>query len=221
VEVEHRTIATLTEQIELLRGSLLKHAKATGGVHAARESARRLERQVKVLENRLEKALVRFNEALAANRELRGQIDALRQERSVFEGVLRKLEKEIVDKKRATAALIETANQSYEGRDRAAMEISRIQQEVNAERLAFEAHLAAMDAAIDADTDAARAAEVQGRGSLSMEEEEELKSDLKQGQRDLARDATHAREVQQKVEAYEAAFTRIKVRSRGAGAGHG
>ncbi len=39
--------------------------RATGGVNAARENHLLVNRQIKILENRLEKALVKFNEALA------------------------------------------------------------------------------------------------------------------------------------------------------------
>jgi coiled-coil domain-containing protein 63/114 len=60
-----------------------------------------------VLENRLEKSLVKFNEALAFNKQLRESIDNLRRERVVFDGIYRKLEKELEEKKREMAKIIE------------------------------------------------------------------------------------------------------------------
>ena len=52
-----------------------------------------LQKQIRVKENRLDKALVRFNSALATNTKLRTMIDHLRQERSVFEGMHKKLQR--------------------------------------------------------------------------------------------------------------------------------
>lgn len=45
------------------------------------------------------KALVKFNEALAHNKQLRETIDNLRRERVVFDGIYKKLERELHEKK--------------------------------------------------------------------------------------------------------------------------
>ena len=52
-----------------------------------------MQKQIRQLENRLEKALVKFNEAIAHNKELREEIDGLRRERVVFDSIYKKLEK--------------------------------------------------------------------------------------------------------------------------------
>jgi len=49
-----------------------------GGVNAARENNVQVQKQIRVLENRLEKAYVKYNEAVAHNKRLREQIDSLR-----------------------------------------------------------------------------------------------------------------------------------------------
>ena len=41
--------------------------------------------KVKILENRLDKANQKFNEAIAINKNLRQQIDSLRRERVIFD----------------------------------------------------------------------------------------------------------------------------------------
>lgn len=45
---------------------------AGGGVNAVKESDRAVSKQIRVLENRLDKALVKFNEALAFNKQVGG-----------------------------------------------------------------------------------------------------------------------------------------------------
>ena len=52
-----------------------------------------VQKQIRVMENRLDKSLVRFNSALATNGQLRTMIDHLSQERSVFEGIYKKLQR--------------------------------------------------------------------------------------------------------------------------------
>ena len=53
----------------------------------------RVQKQVRVIENRLDKAYVRFNSILTENTKLRDLIDHLRRERGVFEGLSKHLEK--------------------------------------------------------------------------------------------------------------------------------
>jgi chromosome segregation ATPase len=79
--------------------------------------------QVRILENRLDKALTKFNEALSHNKSLRQEIDDLRRERTVFDGIYHKLEKDLVDKKKQMATIIELSNMAYEQRDNSQMEV--------------------------------------------------------------------------------------------------
>ena len=56
-------------------------------------------------------ALIKFNESLASNKRLREQIESLRQERSVFDSVYKRMEQQLLDKKKQMAAIIEASNQ--------------------------------------------------------------------------------------------------------------
>lgn len=53
----------------------------------------RVQKQVRVIESRLDKSYVRFNSILAENTKLRDLINHLRRERGVFEGLSKRLEK--------------------------------------------------------------------------------------------------------------------------------
>ena len=57
-----------------------------------------MNKQIKVLEHRLHRALVKFNEAIAANKDLREEIDNLRRERVVFDGIYKKLQLELSER---------------------------------------------------------------------------------------------------------------------------
>jgi hypothetical protein len=102
-----------------VKDKILTLRRQMGGVNAAKESQQMVQKQIRILENRLDKALVKFNEALANNKTLRETIDNLRRERVVFDNIYRKLEKELHDKKKQMAAIIELSNQAYEARDQA------------------------------------------------------------------------------------------------------
>ena len=64
-----------------------------GGVNAAANNQRLVEKQVRLLESRLDQALVKFNKCVSKNKRLREEIDALREERVTYEKVYNKIEK--------------------------------------------------------------------------------------------------------------------------------
>ena len=84
IEKERSRVRSLEEEIRAGQDRMMDQRKKMGGVNAARESNAQVQKQIKVLENRLEKAYVKYNEAVAHNKRLREQIDSLRRERLVF-----------------------------------------------------------------------------------------------------------------------------------------
>jgi len=88
-------------QIELKRKlctvqvKVLESQVNSGGKDASKQQDMKTTKQIRILENRLDHALVRFNEALAVNKQLREEIDHLRRERVVFDNINR-LECEMV-----------------------------------------------------------------------------------------------------------------------------
>lgn len=93
IEYERLNIQTMTEQIEILKQKQLAQRKAMGGVNASKENHYMIQKQIKILENRLDKSLIKFNEAVSHNKTLRERIDDLRRERVVFENIYRKMER--------------------------------------------------------------------------------------------------------------------------------
>ena len=64
IEMEKRRIEELDKQIEAMEKNILSQRKKMGGVNAAKENHAQIQKQIKILENRLEK--VRSAPALAA-----------------------------------------------------------------------------------------------------------------------------------------------------------
>merc|ERR1719274_296931 len=138
-ELERRNDAT--ERLDQLRKTTsdvrLDLAKR-GGANAARENTEAISKQIRVLENRLDKSLQKFNEAIAYNKSLREQIDGLRRERVVFDSIYKKLEQELQQKKKEMANIIEQANAAYEARDQAQAQMAALKQQADKEHQEFE-----------------------------------------------------------------------------------
>ena len=93
VVVQKKEISTMEQHIATIREKIWNQRRKMGGTNAAAENQRNVEKQVRILENRLDQAVVKFNKSLANNTKLREVIDNLRSERIAFEGVYKKLEK--------------------------------------------------------------------------------------------------------------------------------
>ena len=100
IEKERANIEDLDRGIAKYQEKILDQKSRLGGVNAAQENNKLVQMQIRVLENRLDKNLMKFNETLGQNKALRMKIDEYRRERVVFDGIYKKLEKELHEKKR-------------------------------------------------------------------------------------------------------------------------
>ena len=149
VETERAKSASMEKEIASLHEDILRRRREMGGVNAAANSRRLVEKQVRLLENKLDQALVKFNKCVSRNKELREEIDGLRGERVTFEKVSRKVEKELRSKKRQMNAIIEQSNQAYEQRDKAQLETAAIKRLNRAEETAHHQKIADLGEELD------------------------------------------------------------------------
>ena len=138
IEAERRKIEELDLAIAKYQEKILDQKARVGGVNAAQENNKLIQQQVRVLENRLDKNLTRFNETLAQNKSLRSRIDEYRRERVVFDGIYKKLERELHEKKREMAAIIDDSKNAFQKRDKSQSELAALQANADKEREAFE-----------------------------------------------------------------------------------
>eukprot|EP01035_Chromulina_nebulosa_P038471 gene38471-51974_t len=75
IEIERKNITLMEEQVVIMRGKILNQRRAMGGVNASKENFYMIEKQIRILENRLDKSLIKFNEAITHNKVLRDEID--------------------------------------------------------------------------------------------------------------------------------------------------
>ncbi len=139
----------MEEQIQIMRQKILQQRRAMGGVNASKDNHFMIQKQIRILENRLDKSLIKFNEAISHNKSLRDHIDDLRRERVVFENVYRKMERELQERKRQMAEIIEVSNQAYEQRDTYQMEVAAIEQANRKEQEEFEEQMLTLGRMLD------------------------------------------------------------------------
>ena len=221
IEIERRRVEDLDHHLQLSDLKILEQRRAMGGIHAAKENSLQVQKQVKVLENKLDKALVQFNEALSSNKVLREEIDNLRRERVAFDNVYKKMEKELHEKKKEMANIIEISNIAYEARDQAQNEMAALRAQADKESAAFEAEWRELGKILEADRKMkemnmrnklkmAESGSGHQYGEMSMDEEAKLRKKVIKGNWHLAKDKTATSLAAQKVESYEEAFQKIQ-----------
>jgi hypothetical protein len=138
IEMERRRVEELDQHLALSDAKIVEQRRALGGADAAKEGDQQIEKQVRVLENKLDKTLTQFNEALARNKNMRAEIDVLRVERVNFDQVYKKMERDLAAKKREMSDVIEISNIAYEARDQAHNEIAALRAQGDREAVAFD-----------------------------------------------------------------------------------
>ena len=130
----NRQIEMYQLKIEEQRGE----RKKLGGINAAQENQKQLAKQVKILENRLDKANQKFNQAVARNKHLRDEIDKLRKEKNIYEATYKKLQSELEEKKEEMDTALESASKAYENRQKAIQQLEELKEKNEREQEQYE-----------------------------------------------------------------------------------
>ena len=184
-------------------------------------TARMAERSVRVLENRLDVALTKFNQALTHNKALRRQIDNLRRERTVFDGIYRKLERELHDKRADMTMLVADSNAANVRRDQAHLAIVELKKQ-NAQQIQqYEAqwsdlgNVVALERQTTRYRDQAELDKITGPHEVAgVSTEQRLTASVSRGAWSIAKDKAAIHLSMERVQSYEEAFARIQKYTR-------
>ncbi|KAL7747818.1 hypothetical protein RI367_006753 [Sorochytrium milnesiophthora] len=146
-----QVITQLDSQIAELNQRIGEQRARMGGVNAAITSDQSIQKQIHILENRLDKALTKYNKALAINKKLRDTINNFRRERLVFDNVYKKFEKELNELKKTMAEIIESSNSAYEARDEAQSKIVSLKEKAEKEYQAYIQEIKELDRTLEQD----------------------------------------------------------------------
>ncbi|OUM66475.1 hypothetical protein PIROE2DRAFT_59367 [Piromyces sp. E2] len=127
VEQQKKIYEYITEtdkKIEEMNQKIMELKKEQGGVNKCEENDEHINKTIKILQNKLEQSLKKFNSTLVENRKNREKLDYYRKERNVFYNIVNKLIKDIKDKKNQINNIIENSTSAYQTRDEANCKIS-------------------------------------------------------------------------------------------------
>jgi len=215
-DLEKRKIEEVDKQISRFQKDILSQRQKMKG-QSSRDHANKIAKQIRILENRLDKALQQFNMALAHNKKLREEIDNLRRERVVFDGIYKKLEFELQQKKMRMTEIIDVANTAYEARDAAQADMTALKLQVDKETQDFEIAWKDLNKEIEKDKknkDIQRFKEREKekgdqRGDLSIEEEAKLRRKVTKNTWNIAKEKANISVVKEKNEDIEAVLDKI------------
>jgi chromosome segregation ATPase len=129
----------------------------------------KLKKKLAMLEGRVNKTLIKFNESLVVNKSLRAEIEHLRKERMQFDSIQARLENQLNKKKTDIAVAIEATNVALETRDEANKKIVLYRTEIVNNQQEFDAAWRELDNTMDSEEKRRR------QVKAKMEEEEKRK----------------------------------------------
>ena len=138
-------------------------------------------------------------------------------ERVVFDGIYKKMERELHEKKKQMAEIIESSNDAYEERDTDQNELSALKSQAEKEMAVYEEKFLELERILDQDRQAKEFIKLKERerkdreilGDLVIDDEAALKKKNTKG--NLAEQKAKQASIHDKVQSYEEAFEKIKV----------
>ena len=214
IEMEKRRIEVLEKQIAAEKDKLNQQRQQMGGLNAAKHNKQVISKQIHVLENRIDKTLIRYNEKLARNRSLREKIDECRKERLIFDSIYRKLELELQAEKSTMEKLIADCNHAYAERDKAKAKVEGLRREAAREQEEFQVEWKKLSDLIEKEKKAKDLSDLPDNGAkekrLALEEEARMRRNIVKGAWTIGKGKAQIFLSAEKMQQYEEAFNKIQ-----------
>ncbi|XP_051895096.1 coiled-coil domain-containing protein 114 [Pristis pectinata] len=203
---EKQTIKDLEAEIKVLEQKIFEQKKGLSKGVNVKAMNEHLEKNIGIMEDRLDRALSKFNTQLMRNGRLREQIDTLRVERSRFEQLHRKLEKELLETRKEIGSVIDISTAAYDARDEAQTKMLQLKEKAEKDLALHAAEMKELQRVIDHDK---KLKEFMGiKAQERSSEDEASHGTYKQEQDDAARKRKDPKE--ETMEMYEAVFQQIR-----------
>jgi len=223
IEKERRKLEDLklTHQnlVETLRRErALQQKKFAEGIRG--EQA--LQQQLSVLDDRLEKAILRKNDIVAKNETVKREVDCVRRERMVLDEGIVKLEKKLATKKKELGDIVNATNELFQEKQRVIRSLEEQQRDADREQEEFEEDWRRLGKALESDLgmnktlmegvsqDHDFVKEDQKSTQDILEAEKKFKNAIARGQWQVAREKAQAQISQDKVQNFEDAFKKLE-----------
>ncbi|XP_063798843.1 outer dynein arm-docking complex subunit 1 isoform X3 [Pseudophryne corroboree] len=204
--LEKQTISDLEQEIkswEKKNSDQRKQVRASSG--SAKQNVQS-QKNVKVMENRLDRALTRFNLQLSKNAKMREELDILRIERSRFDQLYRKLEKELLQTRKEISTVIDESSAAYDARDEAQTKMLQMKERAEKDLNQHTAEIKELQRIIDHDR---RLKEFMGIKTQERSISEEV-LDARRRREKEAIERKKRDPTEETIETYEQAFQQIQ-----------
>ena len=138
IEQEKLKSEDLDKKIEEYQEILLQLRKNIGGVNSGAEKQKKLSKEIKNLENRLDKAMQKYNQTISHNKQLRLEIDKLRKDKNIYEATYKKLQEDLNNKRTEMADAITSAETAYKNREKALETLEKLKKDNETEQAEYE-----------------------------------------------------------------------------------
>ncbi|XP_056398295.1 outer dynein arm-docking complex subunit 1 isoform X2 [Hyla sarda] len=203
---EKQTIADLDQEIKSWEKKIYNQRKQVRGSSGSAKQNTQTQKNIKVMENRLDRSLTKFNLQLAKNSKMREEIDILRIERSRFDQLYKRLEKELLQTRKESGSVIDESSAAYDARDEAQTKMLQMRERAEKDLNQHTAEIKELQRVIDHDR---RLKEFMGtktqERSISEEVLDARRRREKEEQERKKRDPT-----EDTIETYEQAFQQIQ-----------
>nr|CAB3228649.1 CiAxp66.0 axonemal p66.0 [Phallusia mammillata] len=200
---EVSAIKQLDTDVRKMEVQINQQHRNMGGVHSSHLRHVGTQKQIRVLENRLDKATLEFNKMLTNNAKLREEIDHLRSQRAVFDGLHKKLSKDLNEQKQQMGEIIEQSTQAYDQRDDAQAKMMALKERNEKDLAQYNMEYKELMRIIDHDAKLKAFMNMKSQERSELEEEEAAKR--RAGEEDKAE-----RTAEETMETYQKAFEQIQ-----------
>ena len=179
-----------------------------------------LTRKIRMLENRLDKAMIKYNEAQSIRKTYEQIVKRLKEERVGFDNQLQALERTLAAKQHDYEELLLLSGDANHAKEVALQELERVRHQQREERAMRERELKDRQELVNLKTDMAQRMEnrekmrqdiiAQAAGDLGTQEEENLKKSLAVNKITQSKIQEDSKEHRRKIDVYESAFRKIK-----------
>ncbi|CAG9330296.1 unnamed protein product [Blepharisma stoltei] len=169
-------------------------------------------RQIRILENRLDKAMIKYNEAQSIRKTYEQIVKQLKEERVAYDNQLAAIERSLKGKEHDFEELLLLSHDADHAKETSEAELCRFEAQITVERMTREKNVEEKKDEVTQRIEMTQKLEIAERKKAGKDEQESkgFMSRLSAG---IANEAFHhqqAREEKQKIKDYEDAFRRIK-----------
>ncbi|CAG9333282.1 unnamed protein product [Blepharisma stoltei] len=169
-------------------------------------------RQIRILENRLDKAMIKYNEAQSIRKTYEQIVKQLKEERVAYDNQLAAIERSLKGKEHDFEELLLLSHDAEHAKETSEAELCRFEAQITVERMTREKNVEEKKDEVTQRIEMTQKLEIAERKKAGKDEQESkgFMSRLSAG---IANEAFHhqqAREEKQKIKDYEDAFRRIK-----------